>query len=191
MTMRDLTLDNLDDLMQGQKADVFYSDPPWGQGNLKYWRTMNGQAGYEVDWLKFVERIKWLCERHVTGSMFIETGVRFEKDVVSIWGEPQGRYEIVYKAGNKYLPNILLGYGEQPTADPSGMTGWKIPHTVLSTLPTAPTSVLDCCMGLGTTAKIAKKLDIMCYANELNPNRASKTIAKVGGSDKWEVLGNG
>ena len=28
-------------LMQQEKADIFYSDPPWGIGNLKYWQTLN------------------------------------------------------------------------------------------------------------------------------------------------------
>jgi 16S rRNA G966 N2-methylase RsmD len=34
-------MNGLDELMEGDKADFIYSDPPWGQGNLTYWQTMN------------------------------------------------------------------------------------------------------------------------------------------------------
>ena len=34
-------MQGIDNLMLNEKADFIYSDPPWGQGNLKYWQTMN------------------------------------------------------------------------------------------------------------------------------------------------------
>jgi hypothetical protein len=46
MAMRDIMSDDLDDLFQGAKADVLYTDPPWGEGSLKFWRTLNGQKGH-------------------------------------------------------------------------------------------------------------------------------------------------
>ena len=174
ITMHDIMTNNLDDLFTGEKADILYSDPPWGEGNLKYWRTFNGQKGHPVNWIEFIKRVKYLCDRHVTGSCFIETGVKFEKDIITIFGEPQGRYEIIYS--NKNLPNILLGWGEQPKLSPHGKKGFDVPFTVISSLPTKPRSVFDCCIGLGMTAKVAKKLGIICYANELNPKRAERTM---------------
>jgi len=178
ITLHDIMTNDLDDLMQGEKVDVIYSDPPWGEGNLKFWRTYNGQKGHNVDWEKFVRRIKFLCDKHVKpgGSVFIETGMRFDKDIMAIFGQPQGRYIIKYKGGGKVLDNVLLGYGPQPKIDPTGKTGIQVALSVLSSLPTPPKSVLDCCVGLGTTAKVAKKLGMTCYANELNPKRAAKTM---------------
>ena len=176
ITLHDIMTNDLDDLFQGAKADVFYSDPPWGEGSLKFWRTHIGQKGHTVDWENFVRRVKFLCDRHVTGSRFIETGLRFEKDIIAIFGEPQGRYVTKYKGGGKIVDNILLGYGEQPKVDPSGKTGIDVALIVLSSLPTAPKSVFDCCVGLGTTAKVAKKLGLTCYANELDPKRAARTM---------------
>ena len=176
ITTHDIMNNDLDDLFQGAKADVFYSDPPWGSGNLKFWRTYNGQKGYEVDWMRFINRVKYLCDRHVKGSVFLETGVRFENDVVSVFGKPQCRYNIIYKSGGKPMPNLLLGFGEKPKLDPTGKTGFAVPFTVLSSLPSSPQSVFDCCVGLGLTAKVAKKLNMSCYANELNPKRAAQTM---------------
>jgi hypothetical protein len=169
-------LDNLDDLFKGEKADCLYSDPPWGLGNLKYWRTMNSQKGHDVDWLRFLERIKFLYERHVNGPLFIETGLRFEDDLIKIFGEFLARYEIVYGSGSKKLPNVLLCWGAIPRKSPAGMTGFDVPITVLSSLPSIPKSVFDCCVGLGITAKVCKKIGAVCYANELNKKRAEKTI---------------
>jgi predicted methyltransferase len=54
--------------------------------------------------------------------------------------------------------------------------GVDILYTVLSSLPSIPKSVFDRCVGLGTTAKVCKKIGAVCYANELNPKRAAKTM---------------
>ena len=81
-----------------------------------------------------------------------------------------------HKDNHRLNHYTLLGYGEQPKLDPSGKTGLQVPLTVLSSLPNPPKSVLDCCVGLGMTAKVAKKLGMNCYANELNPNRVAKTM---------------
>lgn len=35
----DIMDDDLSLLLGGEKADCLYSDPPWGIGNLKYWRS--------------------------------------------------------------------------------------------------------------------------------------------------------
>ena len=32
---------NFNTLLEGRKANILYSDPPWGDGNLKFWATMN------------------------------------------------------------------------------------------------------------------------------------------------------
>ena len=176
ITIHDIMLNNLDDLMGGNKADVFYSDPPWGPGMLKYFRTHNNQKGHIDDWMEFVKRLKLICDRHVKGARFIEMSMKCESDIVKVFGKPQARYVQKYNAGSKALPNILLCYGEVPQKDPSGLGGVALPHTVLGNLPSKPKSVLDCCVGLGMTAKAAKKLGMQVYANELNPKRASRTM---------------
>jgi len=176
ITIRDIMVDDLDDLFQGQKAECLYSDPPWGIGNLKYWRTMNKQKGHNVDWFNFLERIKFHYNRHVSGPLFLETGLRFEGDLGKVFGKPDARYEIIYGSGNRLLKNLLLCWGAIPQKSPEGMQGIDILYTVLSSLEKIPKSVFDCCVGLGTTAKVCKKLGAICYANELNPARAAATM---------------
>ena len=31
----------VDAMLAGVEAKVFYCDPPWGDGSVKYWNTMN------------------------------------------------------------------------------------------------------------------------------------------------------
>ena len=176
ITMKDIMASDLDELFAGNKAECLYSDPPWGIGNLKYWRTMNNQKGHNVDWFNFLERIKYLYKRHVTGPLFLETGMRFENDLGEVFGKPDARYEILYGSGGKKLKNLLLCWGAIPAKSPAGMFGFDIPYTVLSTLTKVPKSVFDCCVGLGTTAKVCKKIGAACFANELNRSRAASTM---------------
>lgn len=175
ISIRDIMLDDLDVLFKGEKAECLYSDPPWGLGNLRYWRTINEQRGHDVNWFKFLERIKFLYERHVEGPLFIETGLRFEADLVKVFGSVSAKYEILYGSGKK-IPNILLCWGAMPGKSPAGMTGFDVPHTVITSLPKIPKSIFDCCVGLGTTARVCKKIGATCYANELNPKRAARTM---------------
>jgi len=165
-------LNNLDELMGGQKADIFYCDPPWGAGMLKFFRTNNGQINHPDNWMEFVKRLKFIKDRHVTGSAFIEMGNKNEADVVEIFGKPQGRYIAKYKNGT----SLVLGYGEQPMGNPNGKTGIALVTEIISTLPSKAKSVLDCCVGLGMTVKAAKRLGLTVYANELNPKRASQAM---------------
>ena len=137
---------------------------------------MNEQKGHDVDWFKFLSRIKFLYQRHVEGPLFIETGVRFEHDLVTVFGQPAAVYQILYGSGKQKLPNILMCWGAVPGESPAGMTGFDVPYTTLSSLPSVPKSVFDCCVGLGTTAKVCKKIGAACYANELNPKRAARTM---------------
>jgi hypothetical protein len=167
-------LDDLDDLFQGEKAGCLYSDPPWGLGNLKYWRTINGQKGVNVEWIAFLERIKFLYERHVEGPLFLETGVRFQADLEGVFGKAAAVYTVIY--GNTKLPNLVMCWGDVPRTSPEGTHGLATPYTVLSTLSKTPNSIFDCCVGLGIVAKTCKKLRATCYANELNPKRMAVTM---------------
>ena len=176
ITIHDIMSNDLDDLMQGEKADLLYVDPPWGSASLSFWRTHNKQKGHAINWEAFLQRIRFIYERHVTGGLCIETGLKFESGIVSVFGHPQGRYDVVYKSGGVLRPSLILIYGALPQKDPTGLNGYDLPYTVISALPHRPRSVLDPCVGLGTTAKVAKALGMTCYANELNPDRAAKTM---------------
>ncbi|MFO7180884.1 MAG: hypothetical protein DIU78_019440, partial [Pseudomonadota bacterium] len=50
----ELTLERARDALAGSRADIIYSDPPWGPGNLYFWRTHNGESG-RPSWPGFLE----------------------------------------------------------------------------------------------------------------------------------------
>jgi predicted RNA methylase len=174
-------LSNLD-ITQSQlpfgTVDCVYSDPPWGQGNLKYWRTMNKQPDFKVDWLGFVRKFFEHCQRHCpNGKWYIETGVRFVDDVMSQAPRNGISLECVYRAGGKWLPNVLLVFGgEFPNDVPveSDRYGINLVKWALAPLPVG-SKVLDPCCGLGTTAKACRQLGLEFYGNELNPARLERT----------------
>ena len=55
-------MEGIDSLMEGQKADFIYSDPPWGQGNITYWQTMNVKMNNAdrsaIDYNEFIKLLK-------------------------------------------------------------------------------------------------------------------------------------
>ena len=173
ISVRDIMLDDLDNLFNGEKTDAMYCDPPWGIGHIKYFRTLNGQKHKQSDdWLLFLERLKYLYNRHVKGPLFLECGPRFVNDLIQIFGEPSAKYECKYGAN---LPFFVLCWGAVPS-NPVKFKDWRIPYTILSTISPIPKSVFDCCVGLGQTARACKEIGAVCYANELNPLRAKKTM---------------
>jgi len=176
ISTRDIMLDNLDDLFNGEKAESMYCDPPWGIGLIKYFRKLNGQTAEHDNWLSFLMRIKFLYERHVNGPLFIQIGLRLEKDLVQVFGEPSARYKCLYGSGKNKSPCALLCWGAVPSKSPEGLNNTPILTTVLESLLKKPKSVFDCCVGLGMAARACKKLGIVCYANELNPKRVAETM---------------
>ena len=176
ISTRDIMIDDLDDLFRGEKADCLYTDPPWGLGLIKYFRTLNGQKGINDDWFAFLGRIKYLYERHVSGPLFLEIGIKTECDLIKVFGTPDARYVKHYGSGSNKRPNILLCWGAVPAVSPADTNCFEAPVVVLSSLSNKPKSVFDCCIGTGATAKACKKTGVICYANELNPKRAQKTM---------------
>jgi hypothetical protein len=158
------------DLTEIPICDCVYSDPPWGIGNLRYWRTMNGQPNYSSDWYFFLERFKHQCYTHSTTNapILIEMGLRFVGDVKHFFGKPKQEFLCNYNSGKNR--NMLLVFGGS-VGDVAGMTGFNLVKTALSTLDPSPTSVLDPCAGKGTTLRVCRNLGISCYANELNTRR--------------------
>jgi hypothetical protein len=176
------SLSNLDivasDLPFG-RVDAVYSDPPWGGPNLKFWRTHNGQTGHPVDWGGFLERFFVHCKRHCPGGpWYIETGVRFVSDLVNASPLPfVAKLDCRYKAGSKWLPNVLLAFGSPFPAQAlreEDRYGIKLVRWCLSEIAPGST-VLDPCCGLGLTARACLTHGLAFCGNELNPKRLERT----------------
>lgn len=53
---------NYQELLQGKRASILYTDPPWGDGNVRYWATMNKKmTGQDKKPLSYHEMIEILA----------------------------------------------------------------------------------------------------------------------------------
>ena len=113
----------LDEMLCGVKVDILYSDPPWGDGNMKYWATLNkkmtGKSFTPLTYQSLINRIFDLVNKYVSGYVCIETGLRWEQQLIS---EMQSRgmshiksFLLHYQSGSKMIDNVMVvcGTGEQ------------------------------------------------------------------------------
>jgi len=182
----------LDKMLSGVSVDVMYSDPPWGDGNMKYWVTMNKKmTGAEFVPLSYdglLDRVFELARRYVSKFVFIETGVRWG-DAIAERMVKNGlhhikKFRLQYQAGSKMLDCILVVGGI--TADHnfplSGYDdlypyyGAELSRRVLEYVQPV-NAVLDPCCGMGYTARAAIVNGAVFYGNEFNAKRLGKTIA--------------
>lgn len=179
---RDIMIDDLNEL---KKCDCIYVDPPWGEGNLKYWRTMNGQKGFNINWKKFIERLFLLCKKHVQGPYLIEMGLRFIDDIILMFGEPEQIFYPYYLSGNKKYKNSILIYNAKVNVNLNNLNGFELISTALNNLnyKYEIKRIFDPCVGLGMTARFCKKYNKILMANELNLQRYEKTVKMLGESD--------
>jgi hypothetical protein len=178
----------VDAMLSGERASVLYSDPPWGDGNLKYWATMNrkmtGKMHRPLTYAALVSRIVSLIEKYVDGHVFIETGPKWEAETVeALGGSLHGArvYRLKYRSGSKLLSNVLI-YGVTDkrhslmTFDPSEMCGPEVPRRCIASVASPGGIVLDPCCGMGYSAKAAVAAGMRFRGNEFNAKRLQKTV---------------
>ena len=178
----------VDSMLAGEKVDILYSDPPWGDGNLKYWATMNkkmtGKEFKPLTYSALITRIVGLIHNYVDGHVFIETGTKWETETIdAIQGLVKNIrvYRLQYRSGSKMLENVMI-YGVTDTRhpmmqfDPSGMSGFEVPKQCIASVATLGGIVLDPCCGMGYSAKAAVGAGMRFRGNEFNAKRLQKTI---------------
>jgi len=167
-----------------------YTDPPWGDGNLKYWQTINhrhtGQPTVQIDHATFVSRLFALARTHVAKRVFIEYGQRWRNEIIStgaLFGfSSVATIQMLYRSGARFLPLDLhcftrthLEIPATHRANIQDSSGIDSVRNVLSPIAQRGQSVFDPCCGLGTTAKVAIELGLCFFGNELNSRRLDKT----------------
>lgn len=171
-------------LMGDERADVIYSDPPWGPGNQQYWHTMNRRGSApRTSWGDFLAAFCRACAtyRTPTAPVFIEMGLRWVEDLdvaMAGVGLPHvRRWTITYGPKSKPLPNTLTLYGPQdvPIDLPDPPHGEPVTRAVLGAAVRPDAVVLDPCTGLGMTARITHALGGRFRGSEMNPARLART----------------
>ena len=116
----DITSGAVEVLMGSERANVIYSDPPWGPGNQQYWHTMR-ERGSEprTSWHDFLDVFCGICARFRASDapVFVEMGVRWVDELddamARVGLSKRDRWTIFYGPKRAPLPNTLSLYGER------------------------------------------------------------------------------
>lgn len=186
----------LDTLMRGERADIIYTDPPWGPGALQMFATMHRRGSAPaVAWPEFLRRF---CERIAAARakgrdtpVFVEMGERWADETAAAMTAadmPVARMlTTTYGSGAKLTKQRVLYSGPVMTVrlDVEGKRGEKLPVECLRAVQMmtpvgadqGPRIVLDPCCGLGLTAKATQRRRMCFRGLELNPARLARTAA--------------
>ena len=163
--------------------DLIYVDPPWGPGHYKFWFThahLKPTSNYD-NFLHMLCRMFDLCK----GEVFIEMGLRWEevltKHCQQFGGFIKGRWQITYQTKR---PCLLFHYSfndqlRNSHLNFSGLTDLKTPSLAIENYSKKGDIIFDPCMGKGTTARAAHKLNRIAYGLELNPLRCKITVDRL------------
>jgi len=174
---------------QGEKASILYVDPPWGEGNMKFWTTlMKKQTGVSVEPIPFtalIDSILRLALSYTHGMVFIETGLKWEAqiaDAMRAAGLGGVRsHHLVYRSGSVMKPCVFLS-GATPSSNHSGyaphpsLSGAALVDDVVQHHAVPEGILLDPCCGMGYSARAATNNGMRFFGNELNASRLAKTI---------------
>lgn len=176
----DVQMGAVADVMAADKAAVVYSDPPWGEGNLRYWRTAMGDS-LRPRWEDF--RGQWCAAvaSAITSesAVFVEMGERWADDFAAALAAVRifvaQRWTVQY--GHPPRPNVLLYAGPSLPGgfDPSALNGPALPRACVAAVAHRGEIVLDPCCGKGFTARAAVLNGMRFRGVELNPKRLEVT----------------
>ena len=188
----------IDDLMAGDKADLIYSDPPWGSGNIKYWATMNrkmtGQMVEPAPLEDFLTAIFDIVARYAAGYVAIEYGVRWRDEIQQRGRQagltPLSVIGVTYTSKRLPLDLHLFSVDGAPlppgyVENVQGTSGFDCVKRAFAPLAKValarnPDAIaLDPCCGMGYTAEAAKLYGLSFRGNELNAKRLQKTINRL------------
>lgn len=179
-------------LMGEERADVIYTDPPWGPRMVRFFGAMTSKAyvtpGDEScpEWTSFLDAFALVCAtyRTPTAPVFVEMGLRWTNDLDAAMaraGLPLlQRWRTTYGSAKKPTEASLGLYGAEPpnaVEMPSPPHGEAMTKAVLSAVVRPGVVVLDPCTGLGMTARVTHRLGGTFRGLELVPMRLASTEA--------------
>ena len=184
-------LDGIEDLMDGERASLCYTDPPWGQGLLSGFETINNRdtgaskPGHRYD--DFMPRLFGLIVRNTRGWVIMEYGERWESDIrrwaaefdlthsgigYAVYGGKLRRHHIhvMHTHGRIARSSQVRAFDDTSglrTIQAARDAGFGLSGGVL----------LDPCCGMGYSARLALMTGMRFRGNELNAKRLGKTRA--------------
>lgn len=175
----------------GRKARVLYTDAPWGDGNMKYWATLNRKATGAVfnvlPYQALLNRVVYLAKRYVDGHVMITVGEKWVHQVVMTMEEAGMKnmtvFNCLYRSGSKNMPMRIV-YGATSAAwrfnaskfHPTDEYGAELHNGMVSAVAERGETLLDPCCGAGAIAKAALSNGMKFKGSDFNSARLKKTI---------------
>lgn len=179
-------------LLQGERVSIFYTDPPWGPGKMKYFEQLAEKAGHPVparDYRDLLRDVAQQATQYTDGPVFIEYGKQWRAEVQEICRSvnltPLAVIDVPYGNGGVLNLHILkpeackVDMGRAVQSDylssiANSGGGLKAVLTAIEPFVVKGGIMLDPCCGYGIVAKAAKKVGMRFFGNELNPTRLKR-----------------
>jgi hypothetical protein len=174
------------------RPKLVYTDPPWGAGNARTFRTKAGVDGALGRAVNTINLHKKILEPFAALKIlaYVETGLREEHELkrvaAELGGVCVGRWDITYY---QTKPCVLFAFdfGEtKPYTLPNlnGMDDDDTPlavfkHHLAEGFLREGNLIADPCAGRGLTAASANRVGLQALTNELHPNRISCAMWKI------------
>tara|TARA_R110002167_G_scaffold344426_1_gene553904 strand:- start:1629 stop:2231 length:603 start_codon:yes stop_codon:yes gene_type:complete len=175
-------------------AHFCYTDPPWGTGNLKYWKTINkrmtGEEANQIDQQELEHIVVDCITKNVESYAFVVYGIKQADSIMKKFRAKPNVSDIQYiekkyAAGSKSLSNcvIAITLNEAPiinwVSKLTNQNGIKGLDVVCEEFKGKHSICLDMFIGVGAYLKCLDKNGFTVYGNELNRARLEKAIGKV------------
>jgi hypothetical protein len=179
--------------MQNRQADVFYCDPPWGAGTLKFFENLrakqeNIQSTSIPEFDDFITKFFDVIDRWAKDLVFIEYGKKWANLILEKSLARGLRHhktiEVQYRSGAKLLPSHLHALSKSGSVQLAyldqlrHLRGAELVTEALRPHISPGNLILDPCCGCGFTAAAALELNADFYGNEINEVRLAKTIRR-------------
>lgn len=180
----DATTGDLARLLAGVTPGVIYTDPPWDPNWATRWRRLvEPEARVEYAAMQGALAAAWAASG--APLAFVEMGERWAppfRAALDLAGwRPAGAWPTRY--GSRARPALLTAWTREPgrvvtAARPAPLGGAALVHWALAATPDSTgVIILDPCIGLGTTARVAHALGLTVYGLDLHPGRLARTRA--------------
>lgn len=160
-------------------AAATLTDPPWGSGPARAFRTKAGLESRPVDFEALMRRFLELCRR-ASPRLAMEMGNAFSV-VVASWATEYGfhlaqSFAITYYRKN---PCSLLVFDATLPQLVEGTDDEEWPYVAVRALTEPGETVFDPCFGRGLMAEAAASLGRRFVGLELSPSRMAITLTRL------------
>lgn len=181
---------DLTELMMDELADFLYTDPPRGQGALKYSETItHRQTGRSPENLSEYSMVQYLfdiAEKYARNLVAIETNEACKDGILSQAERSRffllSNIPVFYKNGGDLAPMLVLLFAKHKIPIPQnyresviGNWGETIARRVISPFVSRGMILFDPMCGKGLTAKIALRYGMVFRGNDINEKKILHT----------------